>query len=174
MPKKVVGFSFLSGALTFLTILLVLIQAFGVPFWWVLGVGNTQEGLWVISVTPSNPKVGENVTIGVAAGNYNVFLVANATVTITRNGMQSLTIYTDKNGEATFTYPGDGTIIRASNWWGNSFHNATQQTNHSLYIAIPKTPITWVKDCLIAFSTATVLGSLVGISTFAFQRNRNK
>ncbi len=174
MAKRNIGYSFLSGALTFFVILLVLIQALGVPFWWAFGVGNTQQGTWIISVTPENPKIGENVTVGVAAGNYNIFLVDNATVTITRNGMHPQTIYTDKSGEATFTYPGDGTVIRASNWWGNSFHNATSQANHSLYVAIPKTPITWVNNCLIGISCASTLGFLVGLSTFKFQQKRNK
>ncbi len=174
MAKRNIGYSFLCGALTFLAVLLLLIQAFGVPFWWAFGVGNTQQGTWIISVTPENPKAGENVTIGVAAGNYNIFLVDNATVTVTRNGMQPFTIYTDKSGEATFPFPGDGTIIRASNWWGNSFHNATGQANHSLYVAIPKTPITWVRNYLIAVSGAIALGFLAGISMFTFQRNRSK
>jgi len=37
---------------------------------------------------PENPKVGENVTVQVAEGNYWVGVVDNATVTITRDGMQ--------------------------------------------------------------------------------------
>jgi hypothetical protein len=174
MAKKSIGYSFLCGALTFFVVLLLLIQVFGVPFWWVFGVGNTQEGWWIISVSPENPRVGENVTVGVAAGNFNIFLVENATVTITRNGMHPLTVYTDKSGEATFPYPGDGTVIRASNWWGNSFHNATEQANHSLYVAIPKTPITWVRNCLIAISGAAALGFVVGISTFTFRKTEPK
>lgn len=174
MAKRNIGYSFLCGALTFFVVLLVLIQVFGVPFWWAFGVGNTQDGWWIISVTPENPKVGENVTVGVAAGNYNIFLVNNATVTVTRRGMKPLTLFTDESGEATFAYPGDGTVIRASNWWGNSFNNATGQANHSLYVAIPKTPITWVRSCLIAISGAIALGFLVGISTLTFQQNRSK
>jgi hypothetical protein len=172
MAKRNIVYSFLCGALTFFAVSLVLIQAFGVPFWWAFGVGNTQVGWWIISVTPENPKLGENVTVGVAAGNYNIFLVDNATITVTRSGMQPFKIYTDKSGEATFPYPGDGTIIRASNWWGNSFHNATSQANHSLYVAIPKTPITWVRNCLIALSIAIAFGFLIGFSTFTLLRNK--
>jgi hypothetical protein len=169
MARVKIGYSLLCGGLTFLVVLFLLIQAFGVPFWWTFGVGNTQNGWWIISVKPENPKVGENVTVGVAAGNYNIFLVDNATVTITRNGMKPLTVYTDKSGEATFAFPGDGTVIRASEWWGNSFHNATSQTNHSLYVAIPKTPLTWVRNCWIAGTVAVASGFLVGIATFMFQ-----
>ena len=174
MARRNNAYSFICGALTFFVVLLVLIQAFGVPFWWAFGIGNTQNGTWIISVTPENPKVGENVTIGVAAGNYNIFLVNNATITITRDSMQPKTIFTDESGQATFAYPGDGTVIRASNWWGNSFRNATGQANHSVYVAIPKTPITWIKNCIIAISSAIALGVLAGISASKFQQNRKK
>ena len=149
---------------------MLLIQALGVPFWWAFGIGNTQDGWWIISVLPENPKVGENVTIQVAEGNYWVGVVDNATVTITRDGMQPLTIYTNKSGEASFGYPGDATVIRASKWWGNSVNNVSGQASHSLYVVIPRTPLTWVRNCWIAISGAIVSGLFAGIATFVLQR----
>ncbi|MGA3288891.1 MAG: hypothetical protein ABSD42_01450 [Candidatus Bathyarchaeia archaeon] len=53
---------------------------------------------------PFNPKVGENVTFQVAAGNHGVILLDKATVTITRDGMQPLTVCTNQSGEASFAY----------------------------------------------------------------------
>jgi hypothetical protein len=164
MRKRNIGYSFLCGTLVFVAVLLLLIQALGVPFWWAFGVGNTQDGLWIISVSPENPKVGENVTVQVAfAGNYVFILVDNATVTITRHGIQTLTIYTNNSGEASFAYPGDATVIRASN-------TATGQASHSLYVAIPKAPPTWVRNCLIAISGSIVSGLFAGIATFVLQK----
>ncbi len=164
------GYSFLCGTLVLAAVLLLLIQALGVPFWWAFGVGNTQDGWWIISVSPENPKVGENVTVQVAEGNYFVILVDNATVTITRHGMQTLTVYTNNSGEVSFAYPGDGTVIKASKWWGNSYNNATGQASHSLYVAIPKTPLTWVRNCWIAISSAIISGLFAGIAAFVLQR----
>jgi len=163
MRKRNIGYSFLCGPLVFVAVLLLLIQALGVPFWWAFGIGNTQDGWWIISVSPENPKVGENVTIQVAEGNYWVGVVDNATVTITRHGMQPLTIYTNNSGEASFAYPGDATVIRASN-------NASGQVSHSLYVVIPRTPLTWVRNCWIAISGAIVSGLFAGIATFVLQR----
>lgn len=170
MRKRNTGYSLLCGTLVFVAVLVLLIQALGVPFWWAFGVGNTQDGWWIISVSPENPTLGENVTVQVAEGNYILILVDNATVTVTRHGMQTLTIYTNNSGEASFAYPGDGTVIRASKWWGNSYNNATGQASHSLYVAIPKTPVTWTRNCWIAISGAIVSGLFAGIGTFVLQR----
>jgi len=164
MRKRNIGYSFLCGTLVFVAVLVLLIQALGVPFWWAFGIGNTQDGQWWVSVTPENPKVGENVTVQVVFnGNYAAIIVVNATVTITRSGMQPLTIYTNESGEASFVYPGDGTVIRASN-------NATGQASHSLYVAIPKAPPTWVRNCLIAISSAIASGLFAGIATLVLQK----
>ncbi len=171
MRKRNLGYSFLGGALVFVAVLLLLIQVLGIPFWWVFGIGNTQDGTWIISVSPENPRIGENVTVGVAEGTHNIFLVDNATVTITRHGMQTQIVCTNKDGAATFVYPGDATVIRASVQYGNSFNNATR---HSLYIAIPKTPPTWVKNCWIAVSGAIATGFFAAIATFTLKKNWTK
>jgi len=167
MRKRNLGYSFFGGTLVFVVILLFLIQLLGVPFWWAFGIGNTQDGTWIISVSPENPRIGENVTVGVAEGVHNIFLMDNATVTITRRGMQTQIVSTNKDGAASFVYPGDATVIRASIQWGNSFNNASR---HSLYIAIPRTPLTWVTNCWIAFSGAFVTGLLVAVSTFVLAK----
>ena len=165
MRKRNLGYSFLSGALVFVAVLFLFIQVLGVPFWWAFGTGNTQDGTWIISVSPENPRIGENVTVGIAEGIHNIFLVDNATVTITRHGMQTQILYTNKDGAATFVYSGEATVIRASIQYGNSFNNASR---HSLYMAIPKSPLTWINDCWIAISSAIISGLFTGMTTFAF------
>jgi hypothetical protein len=167
MRKRNFAYSFLCGILVFVAVLVLLFQALGVPFWWAFGIGNTQDGLWIISVSPENPRVGENVTIGVAEGVHNIFLIENATITITRNGMQPQTVYTDKDGVASFVYPGDATVIRASIQWSYSNYNVSR---HSLYVVIPRTPLTWEADYWIAVSGAILSGLLAGIATSAIER----
>lgn len=163
MQKRRIAYSFVCGALVFSGVLVLLIQLFGVPFWWAFGVGNTQDGWWIVSVTPENPNIGENVTVQVFAGNISLFPVRNATVTITHDGMHPLTICTNSSGEASFVYPGDGTVIQAS-------LSTSGHTDHSLYVAIPKTPPVWARNLSIAISCAVASGLLAGVAVFVVQR----
>jgi hypothetical protein len=163
MRKRRIGYCVICGALVSLAVLVLLIQVLGVPFWWAFGVGNTQDGWWILTVTPENPRIGENVTVQVWAGNIGLLPMRNATVTVTHNGMLPLTILTNESADASFEYPGDGTVVRAS-----------MHTDHSLYVAIPHTPPSWVRILSLSVCAAIASGLLVGAGTFVCQRRLTK
>jgi len=170
MQKRKVAYSFLCGILVFLVVLLVLIQAFDVPFWWAFGIGNNEDHWWIISLSPENPKLGENVTIGVAEGIHNIYLIDNATITISHHGLKPITVQTNSAGEASFLYPGDPTVIRATKQWGDSFNNSVV---NSMYVVIPKTPIVWVSNCLVAISGSIISGLFAGLLIYSVEKKRS-
>jgi hypothetical protein len=82
---------------------------------------SSQNGWWIVSVSPENPKIGENITIEVAAGNIELLPMSNATVNIIENGKQPFSVYLDEHGQAFFIYSGGLAVVKVSescpSWW---------------------------------------------------------
>ncbi|MCW4023722.1 MAG: hypothetical protein NWF01_01640 [Candidatus Bathyarchaeota archaeon] len=149
-----------AGAMVGVSVFLLLIQIFGVPFWWTFSGLNTQDSVYVSSLNPQNPEIGENITFQVTTWvsykTYSRFYnISNAVITVEANGIKPYTVYADENGVASFVYQAQPTIFRVYDG-----------EDHSLYHVIPATPQEWEMSCFIAVVGAISLGSLAGFIMF--------
>ncbi len=152
--------SIYSSVIVAVSVFFLLIQVLGVPFWWVFSFCNTERNMYVTSLRPQNPVLGENVTFQVRGygsmkySGYYEYNETNTRVSI-ETKVRAYDVYTDENGEATFVYESEPTIIRANEgMW------------HSLYYVIPANPSAWIIYSFFAAIGAVFSGLIAGAAFF--------
>jgi hypothetical protein len=161
MQKRRIGFGLVAGASVFVIVLLLLVQLLGVPL---PALVSSQNGWWIVDVSPDNPKPGENITVEAAAGNIGLIPVSNATVTVIENGKQPFSVYTDEVGEAFFIYSGGLAVVRVSDSFPDGWFI-------SHYFIFPTTQ--WIWLCGVSISGAAAAGLIVGFAVYVLQKKRD-
>jgi hypothetical protein len=146
------------------SVFLLLIQVFGVPFWWVFGFLNTQQDTWLSSSQFENPQLGENVSFRVcgftsfgSGGSYG-FFVSNSGVSIEPSGQKAYRVVTNEDGIASFVYTTDPTIIT----FGDS------------KCVVPAYPQSWLLSCVFASVGAMGSGLLVRLAFLKYFKKTNE
>jgi hypothetical protein len=160
VQKRRIIFGLVAGASVFFIALLLLVQLLGAPLW---ALVSSQNGWWIVSVWPENPKPGENVTVMVAAGNFMLLPMSNATVTVIEDGKQPFSVYTDEQGRAFFIYSGGLTVVRVSESLPNGWFI-------SRYLIVPTT--LWIWICWVAISGAAAASLIIGFAVYVLQKKR--
>jgi hypothetical protein len=147
------------GIMVAVSILLLSVQVLGVPLWWAFGTSNPYSRGYSVYLKPQSPKIGENITIHVTNyGSYKTYSwynnVSNAMVTITANGMEPYTVYTDENGLASFVYDTQPTVVNVRCY------------SFSQFYVIPATPKQWEISFALAISIAILFGLLAGFKAY--------
>jgi len=163
MNKKRLTTFLIIFILVFFIIFVLITQILAVPLWWIFGflhpLSVVGPSKLLVKVSPETPlNIGEKITVTVM-NSSNQLPVEDAKVSAVKDSM-NITIYTDSNGQASFEYFGEVTVIVAQKAGIDS----------SDPIAIPKTPDIWVTNTLISFGSA-IFGSLITVfGTYIIQK----
>ncbi len=143
-------------------------QIVGVPLWWTFRnihemsvIGLTKL---LIEVAPEAPmNIGDEITVTVTNSSSKL-PVQDAEVDVIKDSM-SFKFYTDSNGQATFEYLGEVTVVQAQ----------MDGINPSQPVAIPKVPDTWVRETYISLIGGGVIsGFFSALFGFMFERTLSK
>lgn len=143
-------------------------QVVGVPLWWTFR--NLREmsviGLpkLLIEVSPEAPmSIGDRITVTVTNSSSKL-PVQHAEVDVSKDNM-SFKFYTDSNGQTTFEYLGEVTVVQAQ----------MDGIDPSSPVALPKVPDAWVRGTYISIiGGAIISGFFSALFTVMFQRTLSK
>ena len=153
-------------AVTFISFLGVT-QVVGVPLWWIFSGFREMSSIAIpkllIKVSPESPiNIGERITVTVTNSSSKL-PVENAEVDVTHDSM-SFNYYTDFNGQTTFEYLGEVTVVQAQ-------MNGIDPSQH---VALPKVPDVWVRGIYEAVGGAVASGFFSALFTFLFMKRQPK
>ncbi len=163
MKRKTLATLFLIFLLVSFVVFIGVTQILGVPLWWIFGfmtpLSIVQLPKLLVTVSPETPlSIGEMITVTVINSSSQL-PVEDAQVIVTKNGM-SITLYTDSQGQATFEFFGEITVVVAHKTGIDS----------STPVAIPKAPAQWVRDILWSLGIGIVAGVVSGFTRYTLQK----
>jgi len=163
MQKKAWGTFFLIFLLVSFAVFIVITQILRVPLWWLFGfivpLSTAQIPKLLVEVSPETPfSIGQMMTVTVTNSSSKL-PVEDAQVTATKDGT-SVTLYTDSQGQVSFEFFGEITVVVAHKTGIDS----------SSPVAIPKAPAQWVRDTLLSLVIAVVGGFVGGFTRHMLQK----
>lgn len=140
-------------------------QVLGVPFWWIFGflkpLSVIQLPKLQVAVSPETPmNIGEIIIVTVT-NSSDKLPVEDAEISVMKDGI-SVTLFTEANGQASFEYFGEVTVIVAQKTGIES----------STPISIPKLPDAWVRSTVVSLISAIVGGFVGGVISYLFQQKK--
>jgi len=154
--------------LVFFLLFVSVTQILGVPFWWIFGslkpfsVSPPPPELQV-AVSPETPmNIGEIIIVTVT-NSSDKLPVEDAEISVMKDGI-SVTLFTDANGQASFEYFGEVTVITAKKTGIES----------STPVSIPKLPEAWIRSTIVSLASGIAGGFVSGIIPYLLQKKKTR
>ncbi len=167
LNKKTLEVTF-STLIVVVFVFLVSTQIFGIPLWWVfrgmVPLSIIQfESKFDVTINPEAPmNIGDKVTVTVRNASNNA-PVANAKVSVKKDGTYIFDYYTDSNGQTDIEYVGEVTVIEVS-----------KQGFKTLMEAIPHAPDKWVREQNYSIASGVIGGISGSVMTYLLPQKRKK